>query len=296
MPLRAKAGVPVVVHIVTDSTNYLPTEDLARLGIERVSLQVHDGDDMRPETDIDLDAFYRRLADTRTIPTSSQPSPDEMYRAFSAITEHGDEVLGAFLSGKMSGTAQAAELAARMVLEERPEARIAIVDTESNCMQEGFAVLSAAEKAAAGGTLEECEAAARETMLRTRFLFTPHTLEYLARGGRISGASALLGSLLQIVPVLTVEHGETTVAGKVRTRKKAFAELVSRMKADTDGAGLRRVVVHGIVDLPEAERFAREFVEPAVGHPVPVVPIGPVIGLHVGPAVGLVYETEQPIR
>lgn len=284
------------VRIVTDSTNYLPAEELDRLGIERVSLYVHDGDAMRREVDLDLPAFYRRLADMRTVPTSSQPSPEEVVGAFTEAVEDGDEVLGVFLSGRMSGTVQAAELAASMVRERHPDARITVLDSESNCMQEGFAVLSAAEKAAAGATIEECESAARETMRRTRFLFAPHTLEYLARGGRISGASALLGSLLQLVPVLTVDDGETNVAGKVRTRKRAFGELVSRMQQDVERCGLRRAVVHGIVDLEEAARFAREWVEPAVGKPVDVVPIGPVIGLHVGPAVGLVYETEHPLR
>lgn len=285
------------VRVVTDSTNYLPADELARLAIERVPLHVHDGDMMRAETEIDLDAFYRRLADTRTIPTSSQPSPDDLVSAFSAIVERGDEVLGAFLSAKMSGTVQSAELAAGMVRERFPDARISVLDTESNCMQEGYAVLSAAEKAAAGATMDECIAAARETMRRTRFLFMPHTLEYLARGGRISGAGALLGGLLQIVPVLTVENGETTVAGKVRTRKKALADLAARMRADMERAGgLRRAVEHAIVDLVEGERFAREFIEPVAGMPVDVLPIGPVIGLHVGPAVAVVYETVEPLR
>lgn len=286
----------MTVRIVTDSTNYLPSAELDRYGIVRVPLHVHDGDAMRPETEIDLAAFYRRLADTKSIPTSSQPSPEDLFEAFWDIIESGDEVLGAFLSSAMSGTVQAAELAAGMVRERRPEARITIVDTRSNCMQEGFSVLAAAETAARGATLEACEQAAIQTTSRTRFLFTPHTLEYLARGGRISGASALLGSLLQITPVLTVENGETTIAGKVRTRAKAHAYIAERMRSDIDRCGLKRAVVHGIVDLDEAERFARRYIDPLVGSAVDVVPIGPVIGLHVGPAVAVAYETERPLR
>jgi DegV family protein with EDD domain len=284
------------VRIVTDSTNYLPVEDLERFGIVRVPLHVHDGDQMRPETEIDLQAFYRRLKDTRTLPTSSQPSPEDLRAAFEGVVSRGDVALGIFLSGHMSGTAQAAALAAGMVREVYPAASVDIVDTESNCMQEGFAVLSAAEVAAAGGSLEASARAARETMLRTRFLFSPHSLEYLIKGGRISGASALLGSLLQIVPVLTVEDGETAVAAKVRTRARAHAEIADRMRADVQRFGLRRAVVHAIVDVEEAERFATRHIEPIVGTPVSVIPIGPVIGLHTGPAVGVVYETERPLR
>ncbi len=293
---RGEGDNSMAVHIITDSTNYLPAEDLARFGIASVPLHVHDGDEMRPETEIDLVAFYQRLADTRTIPTSSQPSPEDLVEAFADATADGAEALGIFMSEKMSGTMQVAELAAGMVREQHPGVSLAVLDSESNCMQEGFAVLSAAETAQGGGTLAECEAAARETMRRTRFLFTPQTLEYLKRGGRISGASALLGSLLQITPILTVEDGETTVAAKVRTRAKALQEIASRMRSDVERCGLRRAVVHGIVDMDEAARFGRELIDPVVGSPVPVVPVGPVIGLHVGPAVAVAYETVDPLR
>jgi len=286
----------VRVRIVTDSTNYLPQADLERLGITVVSLFVNDGDAMRREVEIDLAAFYRRLADTRTIPTSSQPSPDDLVRAFTEATASGDDVLGLFMSGKMSGSSQVAQLAADLVRSSSPEARIAVVDTESNCMQEGFAVLSAAETAQNGGSLEECEQDARDTMARTRFLFTPHSLEYLRRGGRISGASALLGGVLQIMPILTVEDGATAVAAKVRTRKRALAEIAALMRADVERCGLRRAAVHAIVDLEAAAEFGRDLIDPIAGAPVPVVPIGPVIGLHVGPAVGVAYETLQPLR
>jgi DegV family protein with EDD domain len=286
----------VAVRIVTDSTNYLPAAEITRLGIAVVPLHVHDGDELRPETEVDIDAFYRRLEDMRTLPTSSQPSPEEIAVAFRAVLNDGDEVLGAFLSSRMSGTVQSAELAAGLVCVERPGASIKVLDTESNCMQEGYAVLSAAEAAAAGASLTECIAAARESMARTRFLFCPKSLEYLRRGGRISGAAKLLGSMLQLTPVLTVDGGVTEVAAKVRTRHRALAEMGSRFRADVDACGLRRAVVHSIADLEAAEQFADEYVAPLVGGDVEVLPIGPVIGLHVGPAVGVVYETEKPLR
>ena len=288
--------MPTDRPVVTDSTNYLPAADLDRLGIDVVSLHVHDGDVMRPEVDIDLGAFYRRLADTRAIPTSSQPSPEALVRAFTDVIVAGDDALGLFMSGKMSGTVQAAHLAADLVRDAHREARISVIDTESNCMQEGFAVLSAAEAARSEGSLEDCERSALDTMARTRFLFTPHTLEYLHRGGRISGASALLGSMLQITPILTVEDGVTTVSAKVRTRKRALADIARRMRADVQRCGLRRAAVHAIVDLETATDFAREQIDPIAGAAVPVIPIGPVVGLHVGPALGVAYETLEPLR
>lgn len=286
----------MTVRVVTDSTNYLPAEDLQRLHISAVSLYVHDGDEMRRETDIDRDAFYRRLADTRTLPTSSQPSPDELARAFDAAVADGGEAIGLFMSGEMSGTVQAAHLAAELVRRDRPAARIMVMDTRSNCMQEGFAVLAAAEAAQAGGSLEECAQAAEATISRTRFLFSPHSLEYLRRGGRISGASALMGSVLQITPILTVADGRTAVAAKVRTRTKALAEIAARMRADVERCGLKRAVVHAIVDLEAGKAFGGRFIDPIAGYAVPLVPVGPVIGLHVGPTVGVAYETLEPLQ
>lgn len=285
------------VGIVCDSTTYLSAEQVAAHRLHVASLWVNDGTLHARELDFDFDAFYKRLENTKTLPTSSQPSPEEMTACWRAALDDGDgEAIGVFISSDMSGTFESARLAADLVREERPDARIEIVDSRSNCMQEGLAVLATAKAAAQGASLAECADAARETIRRTRFLFSPHSLEYLRRGGRIGNASALLGSLLQITPVLTVENGVTTTAAKVRTRTKAMGEIANRFRAEVEEHGLRNVVVHSIADRPTAEAFAREHIEPIVGRAVDVVPIGPVIGLHVGPAVGLVYETEQPLR
>lgn len=283
--------------IVCDSTAYLSQEQLADNRIRVVSLWVNDDGDSQRELDMDYDAFYARLADTRTLPTSSQPTPEEMAAAFEqALEDGGGEALGVFISSKMSGTFESARIAADMVLADKPGARIELVDSESNCMQLGFAALNAARAAADGKGLEECVEAAEECRRRTRFLFSPQSLEYLRRGGRVGQASALLGGLLQIVPVLTVEDGITSIAAKVRTRKKALAEMTARFSADVERHGLRDVVVHSIADFEAATTFAREHIAPVAGRDVPVVPIGPVIGLHVGPTVGVAYETERPLR
>ena len=286
----------MALHVVTDSTSYLPAADLARLGIAVVPLFVTDGDAVSAETDLDFADFYRRLEDTRVLPTSSQPSLDSLVAAFRRGAEAGGDVLGVFMSSKMSGTYESAQLAATMVRAEMPGSRIEVLDSESNSMQEGFAVLSAAEAGAAGASIEECIAAARETMARTRFVFTPRSLEYLRRGGRIGNASALLGTLLQILPVLTVEGGVTTTDAKVRTHAKALDRMRDDFARDVAEKGLRRVVVHSIAEPSGSEAFARDVIAPIAGRSVDVIPLGPVIGTHVGPAVALVYETEEPLR
>jgi DegV family protein with EDD domain len=161
-------------------------------------------------------------------------------------------------------------------------------------MEEGFGALAAAQAALAGEAIERCIDAAAETLRRTRYLFTPHTLEYLRRGGRIGGASAMIGSLLQIRPILTVEDGETQEFAKVRTQSKALAEIARKFADDIAAFGLADVIVHYIHDRELAERYANEQIAPlAGGRPIRVIPVSPVIGLHVGPAIGVVYTTER---
>lgn len=283
------------VHVITDSVASIPPDDAERYGIEIVSLFVNDGERHVADVDLDHEDFFRRLADMSHLPTSSQPSVDSLVMSFRNAIERGLDVAGVFISEKMSGTIETARMAAEMVRGERPEAAIEIVDSRSNSLQEGFAALAAAKAAQAGATLTQCVQAALDTVPRTRYLFTPHTLEYLKRGGRIGSASALLGSLLQIRPVLTVADGETTTFAKVRTQSAALATMTRQFADDIRRFGLVQVAVHYISDRDTAERYAREQIDPIVGSEVRIVPVSPVIGLHVGPAVAVVYQTEREL-
>jgi len=282
--------------VVTDSVASIPAAQAREMGIDVVSLFVNDGQRHEADLDIDLSSFYRRLADMKELPTSSQPSIASFVDAFERIVKRGSDALGVFISSKMSGTVETARIAAGMVRESFPDARIEIVDSGSNSLEEGFAALAAAKSAQAGGTIEECIDAALETARRTRYLFSPASLEYLRRGGRIGSASALVGQLLQIRPILTVHNGEVDTFAKVRTTSRALAEMARVFSEDVQARGLRQVVVHYIGDIEPAQRFASEVISPIAGRDVAVVPVSAVIGLHVGPAVGLVYTTEgQPV-
>lgn len=283
----------MTVSVVTDSVSSIPAEDLRKLGISVVSLYVNDGDSNERELDMDVADFYRRLPDMKSAPTSSQPSVESFLSAFRDAVERGSDVVGVFISRKMSGTFETARLAAEMVRDEHPSARIEIIDSESNSMQEGFAVLAAAKAAQAGESLERCVQAAKDTLTRTRYLFTPASLEPLRRGGRIGNASALIGGLLQIRPILTVRGGETTTFAKVRTQSRALAEIARKFAEDVAEYGLAQVVVHYIGEPDPAEQFAATFIEPVVGHSVRVLPVSPVVGVHVGQAVAVVYQTER---
>ncbi len=183
-----------------------------------------------------------------------------------------------------------------MVAERYPDAHIEVVDSRSNCMELGLAVLAAARAAAAGASLAETVAAAHATIERTRFLFVPDTLEYLRRGGRMGGAQALLGTLLQIRPILTVVDGKTEVFAKVRTKRKALTEIVSAFERDIAAKGFVDAIVHHIDDETEGAELAR-LVEAVTGVAPRIVSIGPAIGTHVGPSTaGLVYCTSSEMH
>lgn len=286
----------MTVRVVTDSASSISEADSQRHSITTVLLHVTASGEAVSEVRLREPGFYERLAAMAQLPQTSQPSPEEFATVFRQIADEGDEVLAVLISAGMSGTVDSARIAASTVKAERPDARIEVVDTRSNSLEEGFAVLSAATAASAGGSLQECIHAAEETMRRTRFLFAPRSLEYLRRGGRISGAAGLLGVMLRIAPILTAEKGATGVAGVTRNAQAARKRIAALMRRDVEKHGFRRAAVQYVGDKVEAMRLAAEAIAPIAGEMPLLVPIHPVVGLHVGPAVGVVYETERPLR
>ncbi len=284
------------VSVITDSTSYIPRPLRERYSIGVVSLYSElEGVTYRDDAE-DYSGFYAALRASGAFPTTSQPSVQDMVDVMQERVSRGDAVVGVFISQLMSGTYSTALLARDMVRESHPEATIEIVDGKSNCMELGFAVLAAARSALEGGSVADVVAAAEEMTGRTRFLFTPLTLEYLRRGGRIGNASALLGSLLQIKPILTVVDGRTDTFAKVRSVQKAWDMLAQTFAGDIrDKGGLGEVYVHHIDDPEAGGRFAERIAQVA-GRPVEIVPIGPAIGSHVGPGtVAVAYCTNGPI-
>lgn len=282
----------MAVKVITDSTSYIPRPLRSSLDMGVVTLSSELEGVTYPDDMEDYSAFYTALRRPGVFPTTSQPSVQAMVDLMESRVADGHEVVGVFISQLMSGTYSTALLARDMVRERHPEAVIEVVDSKSNCMELGFAALAAARKAAEGGSVAEVVAAAEEMTERTRFLFTPLTLEYLRRGGRIGNASALLGSLLQIKPILTVVDGKTDTFAKVRSLAKAWDTVVDAFAKDIkEKGGLGEAYVHHIDDPDAGSRFAERIAEVA-GRAVETIPIGPAIGTHVGPGtVAVVYYT-----
>ncbi|MGE4272126.1 MAG: DegV family protein [Desulfitobacterium sp.] len=285
----------MTVRVLTDSTSYIDNDLRKELDIRRVSLNISFGEQSMRETDVTNEDFYPMM-EKEGIPTSSQPSIGEFYQEMEKVVCHGDSLCGIFLSSDMSGTYSTALLAKEMIMEKYPEAQIEIIDARSNSMQLGFAVLQGARAAQAQKNLAEVKEIVLENIKRSRFLFIPDNLDYLKKGGRIGGASALIGNLFKIIPILTVEEGKVVVLTKVRHKEKAILSIINKMLEDISKYGLGEIAVHHINCLDEAQALVKKIKE-KVATQVKVIPIGPVIGLHVGPgAVGLVYYTEKDMR
>lgn len=280
-----------MIRIITDSVASIPSNVAKDAGIEVITLYVNRDGVEYADAEMDRDAFYAEIYDMiDNIPTSSQPSQHAFETLFEDAAQTGDEVLGVFISTGLSGAYDGAVRAARAVKSRNLGFSCALVDSSSCGYDEAWPVFDAVDARAQGKDLRGCLKAVLEGMRSSRFLFTPETLTFLQKGGRIGNAAALLGNLIQLAPVLTVCDGKATTLAKVRTRKKALDKILQKFKEDCEAHGLKRVMVHYIGDKTPAVKWARETIEPLVGHAVEVLPVSPVVGLHVGPAVGIAYE------
>ncbi len=284
----------MAVRIFTDSTAYISVDQQVELGIRVIPLSVHFSDESFEETQVDYDYFYGKIEKTGEIPTSSLPPVGDMYSDFKEIVQSGNEVLAIFISSAMSGTYQTAVSVKEQLIQEIPGARIEVLDSRTNCMALGLQVLEAARCIKAGQRIDSAIQAAENTRERVHFYFVPETLEYLRKGGRIGTASALLGTILKIRPILTVDMkaGMTHLWGKARGTAAAVQRMLELLEADARRYGLREIIVHHINAPERAAQLKRQLTD-KYHCPITICTIGPVIGLHTGlGTIGIVYTTE----
>jgi DegV family protein with EDD domain len=279
------------VAILTDSTVSIPEPLLKQYHIQSVPLTLiwgeetyRDGIDMLP------DEFYQRLSTSKVVPTTSQATVPAVQKAFEDLLEQGMDVLGIFISSKLSGTIDSA-LQARQALTKGAE-RVSIVDSLATIMAMGWPVLTAARAAEAGESLEACTRVAEQARDQTGVLFVVETLEFLRRGGRIGGAQAMLGTALNIKPLLELQDGRIESVEKIRTKGKAMERMVDMAAEKMGGRTPVRLATAHANCPADAEEILRKASERF--HPVETIisPLSPVIGAHAGPGtVALSYMT-----
>lgn len=275
--------------IVTDSTAWIPRELRAQYNIT-VAPQVliwgeetlNDGVDIQPHE------FYARIKTAKVMPTTSQVSIVTMQTIFSGLVEKGFDVLGIFISSKLSGTMQSAAQA-REALGAGGE-KIHIVDSNSTAMAMGFQVLAAARAVADGASVTEAKAIAEKARNHTGVYFAVETLEFLHRGGRIGGAQRFIGTALNMKPVLALVDGRVEAVERIRTKSKALERVFELVVEKVGGQSPIRIAsLHA--NAPDEARalLDRAGKELTVAESV-FTEVSPVVGNHAGPGtVGLAY-------
>jgi DegV family protein with EDD domain len=271
------------VAIVTDNAADLRPEEIASAGVLMVPLSVSFGDEsFQPGIDLTNEQFYERLtAPGAPFPKTAAPSAGLMQAAFErALGGGADAVVCITLSGGLSATLESARIA-RAAL---PDREIHIVDTRWASYPEGVFVQLAVELSAQGGTAREIAAELERRVPDMNAMIVVDTLEYLRRGGRISGTKAALATALSVKPILTVEHGVLEQVDRVRTRSKARARAIELLRERIGDREVERAAVLQTV-TPDAGSFAGE-VARVLGLDqarVPIRTVGPTIGAHLGP-------------
>lgn len=279
------------VMIVTDSTANIPPELLDGNPIVSVPLQVIWGHEiLRDGIDIQPGEFYERLSKDKVMPSTSQVTPEEFRKMYKRLIEEGYDILSMHISGQLSGTLDSAIQAKK----DFPAGRIELVDSLTTSMAMGFQVLSTARMAAMGATLAECKAVAEKATRHTGVYFVLSTLEFLHRGGRIGGAQAFLGTMLNMKPILEVRDGRVEAIERVRTISKATERLLDLVEAriSKEQGPIRLCVVHAnAVNEGKAllERAIKRFPTSVVTDAV-LSTVSPVLGTHAGPgALGVAF-------
>ncbi|HWP96972.1 MAG TPA: DegV family protein [Syntrophomonadaceae bacterium] len=281
------------IRVLTDSTSYIDAETQKESDIIVIPLSVHFPDESFLETEVDQSYFYNKIERTGIIPTSSQPSQGQIYEIFREIVSAGDDILAIFISAAMSGTYATALSVKDQLLREFAGAVIEVLDSHTNCMALGLQVIAAARVVQGGGSMKAAMDAAQRVQDTVHFYFVPDTLEYLKKGGRIGTASCLLGSILNIRPILTVDmsKGMTHLLEKARGASNALKRIMTFIDQDYVKFGLNVLVVHHI-NAPEKANRLKQTLSDLYHLPITVCSIGPVIGLHTGlGTVGVVYCT-----
>lgn len=266
--------------VVTDSTADLPDEWRDRLGIEVVPLKVLFGkESFRDRVDMTDEEFFRRLAASTSLPTTSAPSPGEFADVYTRLSRDYEGCISIHIGAQLSATAEAARVGAQSL----GGFPVNVIDSETVTMAIAFLCRLAAESE----NLAQATAAVKQRIPNCRVLALLDTLRYLEVGGRIKRAQAMIGTMLDLKPLLLVEDREIKPVDRVRTRSRAIARMIDFFRTQLP---VEHVAVMHAQAPDDAERVVADLRKEFPDLDIPVGQIGCVLGTHTGPkALGVVY-------
>lgn len=273
------------LHVLLDSTAHIGQQILDNCPeLHVVPLAVMVGEQVWPEPELSNAELFRLVTASGQHPRTSQPSPGDFLHVLQPLVDQGCECIIITISGGLSGTVRSAGAAVHML----NSAQVHIVDSGTTAIGMERMAQTAIELARQGLTAPDIAACLQKIAAATYTMFVPDTLEYLHKGGRIGGAAALFGTILQIRPILYLTEGKVSVLDKVRTRSRALARMTDELQL------YGRLAYIGIVHIEaetEAVHLAEKLREQYPAVPVTVTPAGSVLGVHLGPGiVGIVFQ------
>lgn len=266
------------IKIVTDSTSDLPANIVKDLGISIVPLYVRFGEDVfRERVDITDDEYYQKLLSGTIHPSTIQPSPQDFQGVYEEVAKEADGIISIHISSKLSGTYNSALQASEAFGKKCP---IEVVDSEAVTMGLGLIAMFAATRAKEGANLTELVADTKEVINNIHLLGLLDTLKYLQLGGRIGKAKALLGSILNVKPLVTLREGEVVPAGQARTRVKGIQRLFDFAK---EVPGIQDAAIVYNTTPAEAEALAERIDPIFPKKQITLARVGTTLGTHCGP-------------
>jgi DegV family protein with EDD domain len=279
------------VAILTDSTASIPEPLLEELNIRTVAYYIHRGQEvLRDLVTVQRDEFLNWLMTAKFLPTTASPGPGDYFQAYEKLSEEGyNEIVSIHMTSKGSGAYQAAMLAQSMMQEQNPDVHVEVIDTRNVSLCQGWMAIEAARAALAGLKLEEVADKVKSMIPVSHMIQTADTLKYLYMGGRIGRAKQMVGTLLNIKPLIGMEDGEIVPEGMARSRGQAYQAMVDKVEETVGKSRIKIAYVHAgarqeVEKLRKAVETRLNTVESLIAE------LSPALAVHTGPGTaGLCY-------
>ncbi|MBD8025109.1 DegV family protein [Ureibacillus sp. Re31] len=277
------------IHIVTDSTCDLTKQELIEHDIKVVPLTIQiegktyvDGEDIEPESFLDL------MKNAKELPKSSQPAPGKFKELYDELGKNGDQIISIHMTGSMSGTVDSARQAAEI-----SDSDVTVIDSRYIAIGLAIQIREAIRLRDAGATVGEIVSRLDEVRKNTRLFVVVDTLENLIKGGRIGKGTGMIGSLLNIKPIATLDDGSYTPVAKVRSHKQVVNFLFKQFEEDTKGKTVKAVGISHADGLTTLGNPLKQLIESTGFHQIETKFTSPIISTHTGPgAIGFIYFAE----